>query len=170
MKHVKYLRYLLRHKWYVMTECFRVGLFWRGIMHDLSKFLPSELIPYANFFYGKRGDSITSKRDSSGYYKPTDTGDPAFDFAWLLHQKRNRHHWQWWVLPEDEGGVKVLPMTPTFRLEMLCDWVGAGKAQGKFSPASDRYAETRKWYNANCYKMTLHPETRDWIESVIYSE
>jgi len=52
MKYLKYLKYILKHKWYVMIECFKNGLIWRGLMHDLSKFLPSEFIPYANFFYG----------------------------------------------------------------------------------------------------------------------
>ncbi len=167
MKYIKYLRYLLRHKWYVMIECFREGLIWRGLMHDLSKFLPSEIIPYTNFFYGKKGDDIKSKRDKTGYYKPTDTGDKAFDFAWLLHQKRNRHHWQWWILPEDEGGVKVLPMTDEYRREMICDWIGAGKAQGHFSPPHDKYFETRNWYLVNRHKMMLHPETRGWVEALL---
>lgn len=85
--------YVVRHKWFVFVACYRLGIPWRGLVHDLSKFLPSEWIPYTNFFYGPK----PSPRDSTGYYKPTDTGDKAFDFAWLLHQKRNRHHWQWWL-------------------------------------------------------------------------
>ena len=69
-KHLKYMWYVIRHKYYVLIECFKVGLYWRGIMHDWSKFLPSELIPYANFFNGPK----PLKRSSdSGYYKPTDT-------------------------------------------------------------------------------------------------
>jgi Family of unknown function (DUF5662) len=152
-KHLKYASYLLRHKWYVFLECAKVGLWWRGLIHDLSKFLPSEWIPYANHF----GGDIHRGRDGTGYYKPTDTGDPAFDFARLLHlQKRNRHHWQWWVLPEDEGGVKVLPMDNTSRLEMLCDWRGAGRAQGT--------PDVRAWYMLNGHRMQLHPETRAWVE------
>ena len=133
-------------------------------MHDLSKLRPSEFIPYANFFYGKKEDDISTKRDDTGYYKPTDTGDAAFDYAWLLHQKRNKHHWQWWVLPEDDGGVKVLEMAPKYRLEMLCDWIGAGKAQGYFSPEEDPLRETRNWYKKNKDKMQLHPNTREWLE------
>lgn len=165
-KYLKYLRYLLRHKWYVSVECFKRGLVWRGIMHDMSKFLPDEFIPYSNYFY-REGKNISHGRNSSGYYKPTDTGDKTFDFAWLLHQKRNRHHWQWWILPEDEGGVKVLEMTDTYRREMICDWIGAGKAQGKFSPKSDFMQETRKWWNENNHKMQLHPNTRRIIEHSI---
>lgn len=163
-KYIKYLQYVLRHKWYVMQECFKEGLFLRGIMHDMSKLRPSEFIPYANYFYGKKDSDIGKGRNSTGYYKPTDTGDKAFDFAWLLHQKRNKHHWQWWCLAQDEDGLKILDMELTSILEMICDWVGAGKAQGHFSPKSDRYFETRKWYDMNKNKLQLSPETRKIIE------
>lgn len=167
MKYIKYLKYLLRHKYYVMLECFKVGLYWHGIIHDMSKFLPSELIPYTNYFYGDVKRDITRGRHATGYYKPTDTGDKAqaaFDFAWLLHQKRNRHHWQWWCLSEDEGGTKTFQIEYPYNLEMICDWLGAGKAQGKVSPAYDKYQEVRKWYKRNGDKMQLHPETRKCIE------
>lgn len=152
VKYFKYLSYVVRHKYYVFIECCKLGIPWRGLVHDLSKLLPSEFIPYANFFYGNN----KRIRDKTGYYKPTDTGDTAFDFAWLLHQKRNKHHWQWWILPEDKGGVKVFPMPDVYRKEMLADWRGAGKAQGK--------PDTKAWYLANSHNMQLHPETRTWVE------
>lgn len=81
MKHLKYLSYILRHKWYVFVECCKRGIYWRGFMHDMSKFLPSQWFPYVNYFYGKKGSDIKEGRDETGYYKPTDTGDKAFDFA-----------------------------------------------------------------------------------------
>ena len=84
------------------------------------------------------------------------TCNKAFDYAWLLHQKRGKHHWQWWILPEDDGGIKVLPMPDKYRKEMLADWRGAGKAQG----TPDSY----KWYMHNKEKMQLHPDTRKWVE------
>jgi hypothetical protein len=149
-----------------MVECFTFGLIWRGLMHDLSKFLPSEFIPYANHFYNKDG-SKKEKRNKTGYYKPIDTGDEAFDFAWLLHQKRNRHHWQWWVLSEDEGNQKIFLMDTVSMYEMICDWIGAGKAQGFVSPKNDRFKETREWYNKNKNKMHLHEYTRDYIEDIL---
>lgn len=164
-QNLKYMRYVVVHKWYVMRECFREGLYWRGVVHDLSKLLPSEFFPYANYFYGeKNGAGIKKGRDDTGYYKPYDTGDTAFDFAWLLHQKRNRHHWQWWILPKDDGGVKVMSIREPYLTEMICDWVGAGKAQGCVSPPEDKYRETRKWYAKNGHKMQLHPATRNEIE------
>jgi len=160
MKYFKYLKYVLRHKWFVMIACFKVGLYWQGLTHDNSKFLPDEFFPYANFFYGKKDSSITTKRNSKGYWKPTDTGDKAMDFAWLLHQKRNPHHWQWWILPEDEGGIKQLPMPKKYLTEMICDWEGAGKAQRNSTPVWE-------WYKNYCSKMSLHIDTRIELEQAI---
>jgi len=153
MKHIKYGWYVVRHKWFVFVEACKLGIPWLGIIHDWSKFLPDEWIPYANFFYGPKHII----RDETGYYKPTDTGDYSFDFAWFLHQKRNKHHWQWWVLPEDGGGFKILEMEEIYRVEMLADWRGAGMAQGT--------PNTLAWYSKHNKNMMLGDETRQWIES-----
>jgi len=136
-------------------------------MHDLSKFLPDEFLPYANYFYGKRGKEVRENRKKSGgYYKPYQTGDEKFDFAWLKHQKRNRHHWQWWILPKDDDGTIIMPMKEVDWREMICDWRGAGRAQG--------YGDnTAAWYEEHKEKMVLHEDTREKIElelSKIYCE
>jgi hypothetical protein len=151
--YLRYLWYVLRHKWFVLVACWARGHYWAGLTHDLSKLRPSEFVPYARFFYGPKAKP---RRDATGYFKPTDTGDADFDFAWLLHQKRNRHHWQWWVLPEGNGGTKVLAMSEAALGEMLCDWIGAGRAQGT--------PDTLKWWTANQHKMQLHPDTRSAVE------
>lgn len=154
-KYLKYLSYVLRHKFFVFVEACKLGIPWRGFIHDFSKFRPSEFIPYARFFCG----NIKRHRTKTGYYKPADTGDAAFEFAWLLHQKRNKHHWQWWVLPKDGGGFKILEIPLKYRKEMLADWRGAGKAQGT--------PNTLAWYTENKDKMSLGEETRAWIEDQI---
>jgi hypothetical protein len=146
MKHLRYAAYVIRHKWFVAIECFRHGLYWRGLVHDLSKFLPGEWFPYVEFFHGLRSDSV----------------DAAFDLAWLLHQKRNDHHWQWWVLPEDDGGTKVLPMSEAALLEMVCDWCGASRAKGYGGWGGS--TGVAAWYQKNGAKMQLHAATRQGIE------
>ena len=162
MKYANYLSYLVRHKYFVMVECFRKGLYWRGSVHDMSKFLPSEFFPYADHF-----SNITIDRDDTGYYKSTDVRNEKFDFAWILHQKRNKHHWQWWVLPNDGQRLSAMEMKEPYLTEMICDWVGAGKAQGKISPKEDRYFETRRWYANHRNKMQLNEKTRSKIEETI---
>ena len=161
-KHWKYLNYIIRHKWYVMIECFKIGLIWRGLVHDLSKFLPDEWFPYANYFYGPKGTK-TSRRDKTGYYKPYETGDAKFDMAWLKHQKRNKHHWQWWVLPKDDGGTVLMPMPVTYVLEMICDWQGAGRARGYGN-------DILSWYQTNRDNMCLAGVTRFLVDSLVHGK
>jgi hypothetical protein len=131
-------------------ECAKAGIPRRGITHDLSKLLPSEFFPYAKEFNGDR-------KSKPEYYDPLNTGNSDFDFAWLLHQKRNRHHWQWWILPKDSGGFKTLPMDHVSRLEMLCDWRGASRYYGG--------KDVVTWYQENKENMLFHPDTKAWIES-----
>ena len=144
-KHLKYLWYVIRHKWFVFVECCKLGIPFRGIIHDLSKFLPSEWTPYVNYFYGdSTGEGLAAIGEFGlaelapyGFY----TKD-KFNFAWNHHQKRNPHHWQYWILQNDEDGVVHLPMPEKYIREMVADWRGAGRAiHGK--------DETVKWYRKN---------------------
>jgi len=154
-KFFRYSLYLFKHKWYVAVVCFRYGLIWRGIVHDWTKILPCEFIPYMRRFGGVKG--ISSGRDKSGAYDAANTGDEAFTKAWWHHQKHNDHHWQFWTMPGDYGKLKVLPMPEKVRKEMLADWVGAGKAQKTNGPL--------EWYKENRDKLILHDETRKWVEN-----
>ena len=104
-RYTSYFWYVVRHKWFVALECWKRGLFWRGLVHDWHKFLPSEFVPYARFFHESDG-SPKVRRDSTGYYKPESTGDYSFDWAWFLHTRRSKHHWQGWVLPTSGTGDK----------------------------------------------------------------
>jgi hypothetical protein len=142
MKHLLYLKYLIRHKWFVMLACFRYGLYWRGIKHDWSKFLPCEWFPYAQSFYGPQ--------------PRTDETKVRFDRAWLHHQHFNPHHWQHWVLREDSGATKILEMHWDDMLEMLADWEGAGRA-------ITGNKDTRTWYLNNQDKILLHPYTKEAV-------
>lgn len=156
LAYLLYTQSLLRHIRNVRRMCWHNGLYWQGLVHDWSKWRRKEFVPYAMHFYGRH----QQKRDKTGYYKPTDTGDAAFDLAWLHHQKLNPHHWQWWVLPEDQGGVKVLEMPERYVKEMICDWWGASTAYGYKGQNHD-------WYEANKHKMQLHPNTRAYVEKAI---
>lgn len=146
MKYLKYAWYIVRHKWFVFIECYHLGVPWLGIIHDWSKLTPIEFVPYAENFFGGWVEDL----------RPQWLKD-AFDLAWLHHQRRNKHHWQYWILVQDEDGDKTLPMPDRYCREMLADWHGAGMAiTGK--------KNTRGWYLENKDKIQLHPTTRAWIE------
>jgi hypothetical protein len=152
--HIKYAKYLLRHKWFVFLGCCEMGIPLQGLLHDWSKLTPTEWFPYVNHFYGKK----PSPRDKTGAYDPLQVGSD-FDAAWLSHQHHNPHHWQYWILRGDNGNQKALPMPYRYILEMVLDWRGAGLAQGK--------PDVEGWYWKNRDKMVLHPDTQARVEVLL---
>lgn len=145
--HLRYASYVARHKWFV----FRAGLktrapLWRLIIHDWSKLSLAEWTPYVRSFYGSQGRTSEVKA--------------AFDRAWLHHQHRNPHHWQHWLLREDDGPTKPLEMPEHFIREMVADWMGAGRAiTGKW--------EVGEWFDANQHKIMLAPRTAARVYQLI---
>lgn len=104
----RYLKYVLVHKWYVFLECLKTGQIIHGITHDMSKFRPSEFIPYARWFYG--GEHNVD----------------AFGIAWCYHQHRNKHHWDYWV--KSDGEPVAMPFK--YISQMIIDWRAMGRVFG----------------------------------------
>jgi len=146
--HLRYLSYLIRHKWFVFVAGLKVGApLWRLIIHDWSKSLPSEWLAYVESFYG-------------GHNPRPQWVKEDFDRAWLRHQHRNDHHWQHWVLRNDDGSTKPLQMPIACAEEMVADWAGAGRAiTGKWEVAA--------WYAKNHEKILLHPNTAAVVDAML---
>lgn len=142
-RHLAYLKYLLRHKWFVFLAGLKTGApLWRLVIHDWTKFLPSEWFQYARAFYAA---------DGSRQYKPND----AFWKAWLLHTRRNKHHWQYWNLRLDTGIIQPVQMPESYVKEMVADWAGAGRA------ISGRWEVSEWWMNKmKNVDHALHYETK----------
>jgi hypothetical protein len=156
--HFRYLDYVVRHKWFVLVAGLRMGApLWRLLIHDWSKFLPSEWRAYVRFFYAPQVKS--DPRGESASYNPG-AGPIYFNMAWLKHQHRNPHHWQHWVLREDSGNTFALPMPESFVRDMVADWMGAGRA------ITGRW-EVREGYEQNKGKMLLAVETRALVEALL---
>lgn len=94
--HFAYLRYVLRHKWFVFKACLRLGVSLRlAILHDWTKFTPAEWKPYVHSFFNPDG----TKRDirkPDGSYDPTRV-KAEFLKAWQHHERYNKHHWGYWL-------------------------------------------------------------------------
>jgi len=158
VKYVRYLRYLAKHKWFVLIACCKLGIPWLGLLHDLSKFRLDEFLPYADYFYGtEKGEHAAAAAKA------------AFDAAWLRHIHRNKHHPQHWFLRgSDTDGDEYL--TPHYRYiaEMVADWLGAGMAQ-KGHGMAQAPAECRAWWEANKdrsgYRMSRR--TRNTVEALL---
>jgi len=136
-----------------------MGIIWRGIIHDMSKFSISEFKPYAFYFFGKLPywDEVKKVMPAYCYSYTKDYWKDKFDLAWLHHKRINKHHWEYWVDVDEDRKITILKMPEVYAKEMLCDWRGAGKAINGFD-------ETKSWYEKNKNQMLLHSETRAWIE------
>jgi hypothetical protein len=144
-RHLQYLRYLLRHKWYVFRECRTLGVpLWIAVWHDWDKLLPSIWLPYVRFIHAADAQQKARAR-------------PAALMAKQHHMQRNKHHWQYWVFIGDEGEIEPLPMPDVYRREMLADWRGAAISLGK--------PDLLGWYTSCRETMLFHAETRAWLEA-----
>ena len=108
----KHIALVSKHKWVVFKLCCRVGIPIRGLLHDLSKFSPTEFWESVKYYNGKKSPIIVS-REINGYSK-----------AWLHHQGRNKHHYQYWVDFTAKEPAILIPYKYT--AEMICDKVAAG--------------------------------------------
>jgi hypothetical protein len=121
--------------------------------HDTSKTHPAEYNAYDAYFYGPDG----IKSDSG----PTEAIKKDFDKAWLRHIHLNPHHWQHWVLVEDDNNEpKPIEMPDRYILEMLCDW-------WSFSWRSGNLYEVFNWWNDHTDKIIFAEETRKKVEELL---
>ena len=126
-KHMKYLRYVLLHKWYVFIECCKLGIPWRGLKHDWTKFLPSEWFPYVDNFHGDKVGTGEFRTLGDGskeeVMEPTEKIKSAFDRAWNHHQKRNSHYWQYWLLTYDKPRMEETMRALGYDFEIMIQYI-----------------------------------------------
>ena len=108
----KHTKLVIRHKLVVFKLCCKIGIPWRGFMHDWSKFSPTEFLESIKYYRGN-GSPIRLCKAEKGYSK-----------AWLHHKGRNKHHPEYWIdysLPD-----KTVIMPYKYAAEMICDKMAAG--------------------------------------------
>ena len=145
-----HLSTILRHRHQVIRHCFKAGIGFQGLRHDLSKLSPAEFIPGVRNFQGNRSPN-EHERETRGY-----------SAAWLHHKGRNKHHFEYWIdyIPamRRTGPVK---MPLKYVVEMFCDRVAAGKIyRGKNYTEDSPLA----YFLGGKPNRIIHPETSDLLE------
>ena len=82
---IKHFNTITKHRHKVIYNCFRAGIPMRGLLHDLSKYMPSEFIAGAKYYKGNKSPN-EGEREVFGY-----------STAWLHHKGRNKHHFEYWT-------------------------------------------------------------------------
>ena len=144
---------ITRHKLLVMAGCFKVGLYKQGLLHDLSKYTPSEFLIGARYFQGNRSPN-SAERDDKGYSE-----------AWMHHKGRNRHHYEYWTdLNRKTRRYESVPMPRNYLVEMVMDRIAACRTyQGKnYTPAS-----ALNYYLGSMERSLIHPQTQQELEYIL---
>ena len=143
---------ITHHKFIVMRECFQVGLYKQGILHDLSKFSWTEFKVGCKYYQGNRSPN-NAERETTG-----------MSLAWLHHKGRNKHHYEYWIDYGDRGGLTGMKMPKRYVVEMFMDRVAASKIYLK-----KRYTDQapREYYDAGSQYLMLHEDTRILLEKML---
>lgn len=116
MHPLAHFKTITRHRHQVMRHCFRVGLYWQGLTHDLSKYSPAEFWPGARYYQGTCSPTQQERRVL------------GHSLAWMHHKGRNKHHFEYWndVNPQTHR-YEPLEMPTRYFVEMCMDRIAASK-------------------------------------------
>lgn len=142
------------HKHYVRKYCWKMGLYWQGITHDLSKFSPIEFWESAKYYQGNRSP-IDACKEANGV-----------SYGWQHHKGRNPHHAEYWIDNIDSENIKAIVMPKKYAMELLADYLGAGRAyMGKNFTFQKEYEWwIKKSSNPN---LKMHKNIKVFIEIVL---
>ena len=144
----KHLHLVTKHRYAVFINCAKCGIAWRGLVHDLSKFTPTEFFESARYYQGNRSPIGVCRRDT------------GVSYAWLHHKGRNKHHIEYWLDPD----CTVTPMMPyKFAAECVCDKLAATKIYAGKNYSDD--LPLLHWQRYGC-KVNGNPRTMAFIEQV----
>lgn len=143
------------HKWLVLKNCFRVGLYRQGLLHDLSKYSPTEFWVGVRYYQGNRSPNA-AERDEKGY-----------SAAWLHHKGRNKHHFEYWIdFSKASQGLAGAKMPVNYLVEMVMDRIAACRVyrgKGYTDGAAWEYYVREQPYLTG----VMHPETKTELEKIL---
>lgn len=150
-KYWKYLVYLLKHKYWVFIGGLKNNVpFHLLVLHDLDKFLPYMFVAFSKNYYGTDEEK---NENGIAYYR-----------AWNDHQKRNKHHIEYWICLNpysfSDNFEMYLEIPLVYVREMIADWYSAGiSKKGK--------VDLHYWYDTHKDFMKIHPKTKKAIETYL---
>ena len=148
-----HLHTINKHRRLVRKHCFKCGLYFQGLTHDLSKYSPVEFFNGVKYFQGFRSPTML-ERETIGYSK-----------AWLHHKGRNKHHFEYWTdYNIQTKTIQPVKMPMNYVIEMFCDRVAASKIY-----MGDKYTDRSSldYFLRAKGRMQIHPETSDELEFLL---
>ncbi|MCI9633304.1 DUF5662 family protein [Schaedlerella arabinosiphila] len=155
IKAAAHFRTITKHKMLVMKECFQVGLYRQGLLHDLSKYTWTEFRVGCRFYQGSQSPN-NAERKAKGC-----------SLAWLHHKGRNKHHYEYWVDYGLDGTKRLIGMRMPVKyvVEMFLDRIAASKVyKGSAYRDSDPLDYFRK---GGTDDYVMHEETKKLLTGLL---
>lgn len=148
MKIFKHLWVVIKHKHNVLKYATKLGIFWTGLVHDLSKFTPTEFLRSAKYFDGRKSPTIVERKDNAN-----------FSYICVAHTGRNKHHWQYWV-DYTRDDIVVNPIPFRHALEYVADILSASKV---YNPKDFTLMVAHDYFKEHSKTYLMHPATKEFI-------
>ena len=147
---------ITHHRHLVRKHCFRVGLYWQGLKHDLSKYSWTEFRSGIRYYQGTRSPN-SRERELIGY-----------SLAWMHHKGRNKHHYEYWTdLNIKTKCYEPVHMPRKYFVEMVMDRIAACKT---YNGANYTTADPLNYFLKSTESRDtsiMHPQTRRELELVL---
>ena len=149
-----HLKTVNHHRHLVRQYCFRLGLYWQGLTHDLSKYSPVEFWAGVKYFQGDRSPNDAQRRDI------------GYSASWMHHKGHNRHHFEYWTdYSMDVSGISGVEMPKKHVAEMFCDRLAASKVyRDKDFDPGDPY---KFFLRGKEKRLLIHPATSELLEKIL---
>lgn len=145
---IKHFNLVLRHKHRVLINCVKCGIVWRGLVHDLSKFSPTEFFESVKYYRGNRSPLGVCRKET------------GVSLAWLHHKGRNKHHIEYWLDTECE----ITPLMPyKYAVECVCDKLAATRIYAGKDYSTE--LPLKHWLRYGCL-VNGNPKTMRFVEEV----
>lgn len=148
----KHLKIIRTHRKFVRKACFKMGLFWQGLTHDLSKYSFTEM-KVCKYYTGKKSPHQVA-RETIGYSP-----------SWIHHYHTNKHHHMFWIDETETGEIIPMKMPFKFVCESLADMLGASKA---YNPENWMPEMLLNYWEQKCLgKRIMHKDSIQLLDTLI---
>ena len=147
---------ITRHKLMVMHYCFKIGLYKQGLLHDLSKYTPSEFLVGCKYYQGNRSPNNAEREDT------------GVSTAGLHHKGRNKHHYEHWVdysINDPERVIMGAKMPRKYVAEMVMDRISASRTY--LGDAYDHHQPLEYFLRSKPKLWFVHPQTKKELEGLL---
>lgn len=150
---IRHFNTITKHRHRVIVHCFRAGIGFQGLFHDLSKYSYTEFSAGVRFYQGTRSPN-EMERETNGY-----------SLAWMHHKGRNRHHFEYWT-DYNPVSKKMEPVEMPLKYvkEMFCDRLAASKI---YNGKNFNNSMPLDYFLRGKARRVIHPATSELLESLL---